>query len=324
MIDPATVNPTSSNAFRRLLKLPTMAVSLALAILASAAVAVPVDFSVESPTAGKTFRLSEAKGKFVALHFLLKTECPFCLKHTRDYATKSASMPEVVQVFLKPDSAEEIKAWAAKANRGDETPDVPVYRDVDARVADQFGIPAGYQFHGQSVHYPALVLLDPAGKEVFRYGKSNADRFSYEQFAGMLAELKDQPAAVQHYNLGSDKVAIGGYDPVAYFTQGKALKGRKEITSSHLGVTYHFASEDNRKLFMASPGKYVPTYGGWCATAMAKGEKVEIDPTNFKVTNGRLFLFFKAFYANAIKDWNKDEPNLTVKADANWKKIAGE
>lgn len=57
---------------------------------------------------------------------------------------------------------------------------------------------------------------------------------------------------------------------------------------------------------------------------MAKGEKVEVDPTNFKVTNGRLFLFFKTFYANAIKDWNKDEPNLTVKADLNWKKIAGE
>jgi hypothetical protein len=87
-------------------------------------------------------------------------------------------------------------------------------------------------------------------------------------------------------------------------------------------VIYYFASEEDRKLFAESPEKYLPTYGGWCATAMAKGEKVEIDPTNFKVTNGRLFLFFKAFYANAIKDWNKDEANLTVKADANWMKIA--
>jgi hypothetical protein len=89
-------------------------------------------------------------------------------------------------------------------------------------------------------------------------------------------------------------------------------------------VTYWFASEENKKLFTESPAKYLPTYGGWCATAMAKGEKVEIDPTNFKVTNGRLFLFLKAFYANAIKDWNKDESGQTVKADANWKKIAGE
>ena len=139
-----------------------------------------------------------------------------------------------------------------------------------------------------------------------------------------LSERKDKPVAVQHYNLGTDKVAIGGYDPVAYFTQGRAVKGRKEISASHRGVTYLFASEEDRKLFAESPGKYVPTYGGWCATAMAKGEKVEIDPANFKITNGRLFLFFKAFYANAINDWNKDEPNLTVKADSNWKKLAGE
>jgi len=139
------------------------------------------------------------------------------------------------------------------------------------------------------------------------------------------AESKEKPAAaIQHYNLGKDKVALSGYDPVGYFTLNKALKGRKEINSQHRGVTYWFASEENKKLFTESPAKYLPTYGGWCATAMAKGEKVEIDPTNFKVTNGRLFLFFKAFYANAIKDWNKDESGQTVKADANWKKIAGE
>jgi YHS domain-containing protein len=139
------------------------------------------------------------------------------------------------------------------------------------------------------------------------------------------AELEENPAAaIQHYNLGNDKVALSGYDPVGYFTLNKALKGRNEINSQHRGVTYWFASEENKKLFTESPAKYLPTYGGWCATAMAKGEKVEIDPTNFKVTNGRLFLFFKAFYANAIKDWNKDESGQTVKADANWKKIAGE
>ena len=57
---------------------------------------------------------------------------------------------------------------------------------------------------------------------------------------------------------------------------------------------------------------------------MAKGKKVEIDPTNFKVTDGRLFLFFKAFYANARSDWDKDEPAQTSKADANWKRISGE
>jgi peroxiredoxin Q/BCP len=283
------------------------------------------DFTVESPADGKVFKLSEAKGKYVALHFLLKTECPFCLKYTHDYAQKSAGEPGVVHLFLKPDSAEEIKAWATKVNRGDDFPDVTIYRDADAKLAQAYDIPGGYRFHGQTVHYPALVLLDPAGKEVFRYvGKSNADRFSYDQFAAKLTELKDKPAAVQHYNLGPDKVALKGYDPVGYFSRQQALKGSKSVSAQHRGVTYYFASDENKQLFAASPQRYLPAYGGWCATAMAKGEKVEIDPASFKVTNGRLFLFFKAFYANALKDWNKDEANLTAKADAHWKRMAGE
>lgn len=143
--------------------------------------------------------------------------------------------------------------------------------------------------------------------------------------AGVRAGAGDAaPPAVQHYNLGPDKVAINSYDPVGYFTQHQALKGSKNFSAQHRGVTYRFVSEENRKLFERSPEKYLPAYGGWCATAMAKGEKVEIDPTNFKVTNGRLFLFFKAFYGNALKDWNKDEAGLTAKADAHWKRISGE
>ena len=163
----------------------------------------PVDFTVESPADGKSFKLAEAKGKYVALHFLLKTECPFCLKHTRDYAKNSATIPDVVHVFLKPDSADEIKAWSSKVNRGDDFTDVTIYRDADAKLADEFKIPGGYQFHGQSVHHPAFVLLDPTGKEVFRHvGKSNADRFSFEQFTAKLAVLKDKPAGSSSTSAG--------------------------------------------------------------------------------------------------------------------------
>lgn len=132
------------------------------------------------------------------------------------------------------------------------------------------------------------------------------------------------PPAIAQYNLGKNHLALEGYDPVSYFTQGKAVKGRPDLAAQHRGVTYWFTSEADRKQFVATPEKFLPAYGGWCATAMAKGEKVEIDPANFKITNGRLFLFFKAFYANALKDWNKDEANLTARADAHWKRIAGE
>lgn len=134
----------------------------------------------------------------------------------------------------------------------------------------------------------------------------------------------DASVSIANYNLGPDKLALKGYDPVAYFTKNAALKGDRANNAQRGGITYYFASEENKKLFTELPEKYLPTYGGWCATAMAKGEKVEIDPTNFKVTNGRLFLFYKGLWGNALKDWNKDEAVLTVKADSNWKKLAAE
>jgi peroxiredoxin Q/BCP len=294
--------------------LGTLAVSLS--VLAAA----PANFILPSPIGGGTFRLSEAKGRFVALHFLLKTECPFCLRHTAEYSMKAPTLAGVQHVFLKPDSDTEIKSWSGKIKGSQPT----IYRDADAKLAKEFGIPDGYKFHGQMMHYPALVLLDPNGQEVFRHvGKSNTDRYSWDKFAAKISELSTNPA-LKDYHLAADNVALNGYDPVAYFTQSKALQGSAEIGSLYRGVTYRFATEQHRALFATAPEKYLPTYGGWCATAMARGEKVEIDPANFKVTNGRLFLFFKAFYANALNDWKKNEPALITKADAHWKRIAGE
>lgn len=309
---------------------PTMNVirSLFIALIFATGIhAAPVEFTVQSPVDGTTLKSADLRGKFVVLHFLLKTECPFCLKHTHDYAMKAASLPKVVQVFLKPDSADEIKSWAAKLNDAPGFPHVTIYRDPDAKLADSLKIPNGYAFHGETVHFPALILLNPDGNEVFRYvGKNNTDRYPFDKLAAKVAELSGakKRAAIDQYNLGSDKLALQGYDPVSYFTKNAAVKGAPALRADYQGVTYQFESPENKKAFQDAPDKYLPTYGGWCATAMAKGEKVEIDPTNFKVSNGRLFVFFKAFYANALKDWNKDEGALMAKADANWKKISRE
>ncbi len=289
--------------------------------------AAPDDFTVEAPATGQKFRLAGARGKFVALHFLLKTECPVCLRHTRDYAKRGGELPDVVQVFLKPDSADEIKAWTGKL--GEDAAKQPViYRDADAALAKQFQIPDGYEFHGQSVHYPALVLLNPAGKEVFRHvGKNNGDRFGFDLLTAKLAELRGPAPAAStppvHHNLGAGQLALKGFDPVAYF-DGPAVEGKAEFTATHRGVNYRFASAEHRTRFLAAPEKFLPAYGGWCATAMAKGEKVEIDPANFKVTGGRLFLFYKGLWGNARKDWDQDEPGLTSQADAHWQKLSGE
>ncbi len=149
----------------------------------------PADFTVESALDASKFQLSKNRGKVVALHFLLKTECPVCLRHTHDYAALAATTPDVLHIFFKPDSDAEIKAWAGKI-RKDDLKDTPViYRDPNAKLAEQFGIPDGYKFHGQTVHFPALVVLDGSGKELFRYvGKSNSDRMSTADFTAKLAE----------------------------------------------------------------------------------------------------------------------------------------
>jgi YHS domain-containing protein len=118
----------------------------------------------------------------------------------------------------------------------------------------------------------------------------------------------------KQFNLESG-VALQGYDPVAYFTQNKAVKGTPANTYAHQGVTYRFASTQHLEAFKANPAKYEPAYGGWCAYAMgATGEKVDIDPETFKITDGRLNLFYNKFFNNTLPKWNKDEANLKGKA----------
>jgi YHS domain-containing protein len=126
---------------------------------------------------------------------------------------------------------------------------------------------------------------------------------------------------INQYNL-ENKVAIQGYDPVGYFNQGKAMKGKKEISASYQGVIYKFSSGENKDAFLKNPSKYEPQYGGWCAYAMGSaGEKVEINPETFKIVDGKLYLFYNAYFNNTLKSWNKEETKLKSQADTNWKNI---
>jgi hypothetical protein len=127
--------------------------------------------------------------------------------------------------------------------------------------------------------------------------------------------------ADKHQNVGGDRLAIQGYDPVSYTMPSGPQKGDAKLTAEHRGAIYRFVSAAHRDQFAASPDKYAPAFGGWCATAMADGRKVEIDPKNFKIVNGRLMLFYRSFFANALKDWNADEAKLLPKADAAWSKL---
>jgi YHS domain-containing protein len=125
----------------------------------------------------------------------------------------------------------------------------------------------------------------------------------------------------KHFNLEKG-IAIQGYDPVSYFTTNKATKGKPSIFAIYQNVIYYFSSEANKTLFLSNPSIYEPQYGGWCAFALGDyGKKVEINPTTFKIIDGKLYLFYNRYFNNTLKSWNKDEKNLKAKADKNWSNI---
>lgn len=137
-----------------------------------------------------------------------------------------------------------------------------------------------------------------------------------------ISIAQDSSPRLKHFNLGNH-LAIQGYDPVAYFKQREAVKGRKELAVSHQGVLYYFSSVANKEEFKKNPSHYEPQYGGWCAYAMgSKGEKVSIDPETFKITNDRLYLFYNKYFNNTLTAWNKNEAALKSKADVNWAAIS--
>jgi len=114
---------------------------------------------------------------------------------------------------------------------------------------------------------------------------------------------------------GSSSVAVSGYDPVAFFTEGKPVHGDPGISAKHKGATYFFSSKDNRKAFEAAPDKYAPQYGGYCAYGVALGALFPVDVSTWQVRDGKLYLNLNP---EILKAFNKDlEKNIT-KADKNW------
>jgi len=93
---------------------------------------------------------------------------------------------------------------------------------------------------------------------------------------------------------GDSDLMLGGNDPVAYFAAGASVTGRSSIKAQHLGLTYRFASDENRRQFITSPERYVPQFGGFCAQAMAYAVPVPASTDVFKIIDGKLYLFADA------------------------------
>lgn len=132
------------------------------------------------------------------------------------------------------------------------------------------------------------------------------------------AVLLPKVAKAEKMNL-TNGLAIEGHDPVAYFTEDRAVRGDADFTADYKGAKYRFVSAANRDAFKANPAKYAPKYGGFCAYAVSQGYTAPIDPAAFSVVNGSLYLNYSK---RVRKIWNRDIPGHIKAGDKNWPKLS--
>jgi YHS domain-containing protein len=114
---------------------------------------------------------------------------------------------------------------------------------------------------------------------------------------------------------GASKIAVAGYDPVAFFTDAKPVNGSPSISAEHRGAIYFFATEDHKQLFTADPEKYVPQCGGFCAFGVSVGALFPVDISTWQVRDGKLYLNLNQ---DILKKFNADFAGNVAKAEKNW------
>ena len=117
----------------------------------------------------------------------------------------------------------------------------------------------------------------------------------------------------------AEGVAIRGYDPVAYHTDGRPAVGQERFEAEWNGARWRFATAENREAFLAAPERYAPRYGGYCAWAVSRGELAPIDPNAWKIVDGKLYLN----YSRKIqRKWEKDIAGNVERADRHWPELS--
>lgn len=143
---------------------------------------------------------------------------------------------------------------------------------------------------------------------------------SWQAWADPTAEQPDRNEA--KYNLEGD-LNLMGFDPVAYFAEhgGQALQGDPSISAEYGNVVYYFSSEENREIFLGHPTKYEPTYGGWCAWAMANEGYAPINPMLFTQNGNRMHFFINR---SAKAQFDQQLKTHEGNADIFWTSESGE
>jgi YHS domain-containing protein len=142
-----------------------------------------------------------------------------------------------------------------------------------------------------------------------------------------MGTSRDHVRRVSEWNLGKERLAIQGYDPVAYFPEGGGvpIKGDSGIATEYRGAVYRFATGAHLSAFLSDPAHYEPAYGGWCAYGMLKGVRDPIDPKSFIVKDDRLFLFYKGRLGDMRFKWFTGDHDAEVKvANDVWRQMSGE
>lgn len=138
-------------------------------------------------------------------------------------------------------------------------------------------------------------------------------------FAAMACGFYPGGAAAQNEPLNAGKrVALKGYDPVSYFTDGKPEKGSSEFTFAFDDTTYWFKSAEHQARFSADPERYAPQFDGYCAVQLSRGRKVEADPEAWTITNGKLYVFSGK---PGVPQFQQHTANIVEKAGENWQKL---
>jgi hypothetical protein len=135
---------------------------------------------------------------------------------------------------------------------------------------------------------------------------------------GLLPAAQAKEAPI--YTGTFSNTAVGGYDPVAYFTDHRPVKGDKRFALSHAGAEWLFVTAENRDRFAAQPQRYAPQYGGYCAWAVSQGYTASGDPQFWKIVDDKLYLNYDA---SVQMKWERDIPGFIAKANQNWPAVLG-
>lgn len=160
--------------------------------------------------------------------------------------------------------------------------------------------------------------------------KMSAEK-STEEDATSVIEENRLPSLIHHFNLTKKGLVLSGYDLVAYFKNDKATKGQEKFSTTYRDATFYFSTRKNLNTFLENPESFLPKYGGWCALGMSiegekdgyKADRYAVDPENFKIIGGELYLFYKTLDYDALVKWNEetDEAACIERADRFWVEI---